>query len=148
MKCYEFEYFTSHETSSLMHTANFGKSRGVGVLLSQVIWEDQMSGMEQNKFQLWSLHSWSLNYTASLTMTAASLHVNFIPLNTIRPQPQPNLGFGLSGMCTVTWLVSPDIQSDGEHAVISLHCTVLAITILPTFMLNGYIRTVTVTHCI
>ena len=51
-------------------------------------------------------------------------------------------------MCTVTRLVSPDIQSDGEHAVSSLHCTVLAITILPTFMLNGYIRTVTITHCI
>jgi len=51
-------------------------------------------------------------------------------------------------MCTVTWSVSPDIQSDGEHAVSSLHCTVLAITILPTVMLNGYLRNVTITQCI
>jgi hypothetical protein len=37
-------------------------------------------------------------------------------------------------MChCVTWLVSPEIQSDGEH---SPHCTVLAITIPPSFMLD------------
>jgi len=43
----------SHETSSLMHIVNFGKSTwGGGVHLSQVILEDQLSRLEQNKFQL------------------------------------------------------------------------------------------------
>jgi len=35
-----------------MHIIDFGKSMGGGVHLSQVIWEDQLSTLEQNKFQL------------------------------------------------------------------------------------------------